>query len=111
MPNVSLDSSTDNKESYLLGFGIGMVAFLGLAAVPFSIFSYNFFLFFHKLFYMGTHIPFKVPWTVFGLFSGAIIGAWAAKRRYRLESKWVWYPTGALLCFLFIFLLINGHRL
>jgi len=78
---------------------------------PLFIWSYNFFLFFHKLFYMGTGIPFKVPWTIYGIFAGCILGAWAAKLRYRLENKWVWYPAGALLFFMFIFLLINAHRL
>ncbi|WP_044219450.1 hypothetical protein [Chitinophaga pinensis] len=67
----------------------------------------NFFIFLRRLLYAGDVIPFEVLWTITGLLTGAILGAWVAKRRYRLADKWVWYPVGGLAFFLMVFLLVN----
>jgi MFS-type transporter involved in bile tolerance (Atg22 family) len=74
---------------------------------PALILSFNIFLFLHKLLYGGTTIPFEVWWTVLGLLTGAVCGAWVAKRRYNLAVKWVWYPAGGLALFVLIFFLVN----
>lgn len=74
---------------------------------PLLVLGYNVFLFLHKLFYSGTAVSFEVWWTITGLLVGAVFGAWIARRKYNLATKWVWYPAGGLAFFVLIFFMIN----
>ena len=91
------------------GCVIAIIAIILVAIIikPSLVLSFNFFLFLHKLFYTSGVVPFEVLFTIFGLFAGAVCGAWVARRRYNLAAKWVWYPIGGLTLFLLVFLLAN----
>lgn len=85
----------------------GIFILIVIIAKPVLILSMNFFIFLRRLLYAGDVISFEVLWTITGMLAGAILGAWVAKRRYRLADKWVWYPVGGLAFFVLVFLLVN----
>ncbi|SFF00488.1 hypothetical protein SAMN05518672_1149 [Chitinophaga sp. CF118] len=97
-----------NKRNRKRKVWAAVIIILALIMIkPVSIFSVNFFLFFSKLFNTGGALPNQVLWAILGIFVGAIYGAWAARRKYNLDAKWVLYPVGGLTLFILICLLIN----